>query len=55
MITEAELSLELNVNGQSIEMNEFVQRITSNILLGFLRSLRLDEEPRTAVLTLKVK
>lgn len=55
MATEPRLEIELTINGKSIEMNEFVQKMTSNVLLGVVKSLRLDETPKTAVFNLKIK
>jgi molybdopterin-guanine dinucleotide biosynthesis adapter protein len=54
MLTESEMKIELNVNGQIIEMNEFVQKITTNLFLAVLKSIRLADEPKTAVLTMKI-
>jgi molybdopterin-guanine dinucleotide biosynthesis protein B len=49
-----ELKIELNVNGKEIEMNEFVKRITGNLIYAVLESLRLDEDPKTAIFKLRV-
>ncbi len=54
MNKEQELKIELDVNGKEIEMNEFVQKITGNLIYAVLKSLRLEEEPKTAVFRLKV-
>ena len=55
MNNEPELKLALNVNGKPIEMNEFVQKILSNLIWAILKSLRLEEEPKTAIFNLNVK
>ncbi len=47
--------LTLTVNGSEIKMNDFVRRIVTNILIGLLNSLTLDESPKTAVFTLTDK
>jgi hypothetical protein len=49
-----EPKIELIVNGKSIEMNEFVQKITGNLVLAILNSIRIDEEPKTATINLKI-
>lgn len=55
MTTEPQLKVELNVNGKPIEMNEFVHKIIGNLIWGILKSLRLDEEPKTATFKLTVE
>jgi hypothetical protein len=55
MAAEPKLDIELTINGKPVEMNEFVHKITSNILWGVIKSLRLDDKPKTAVFNLKVK
>jgi hypothetical protein len=55
MSSEPQLDIEMTVNGKPVDMNEFVQKITANVLLGVIKSLRLTEEPKTAVFNLKIK
>ena len=55
MVGEPQLRVELKVNGKLIEMNEFVHKIIANLIWGILKSLRLDEEPHTAVISLTTK
>lgn len=55
MTSGPKLKIELIVNDKPIEMNEFVQKITSNILWGIVESLRLEENPKTAVFNLKIR
>jgi hypothetical protein len=55
MNAEPKLDIEMTVNGKPVDMNEFVQKITANVLLGVIKSLRLTEEPKTAVFNLKIK
>lgn len=47
--------LVLSVNGTEVKMNEFVNRIVTNILTGILNSLKLDEPPKNAVFTISEK
>ncbi len=53
MSTEPEITL--IINGKEIDMNEFVRKITGNLLLAILKSLRLDEDPKTATFEIKIK
>lgn len=55
MTQEPRLIVELTVDDKSIEMNEFVQKITSNLLWAILKSLRLDKEPKTANFRISIK
>jgi hypothetical protein len=55
MAKEPELKIELVVNGKNISMNEFVHKIVGNLILAILKSIRLDEEPHSAVLNFKIK
>ena len=48
-------NVELTVDNQPVEMNEFVQKITGNILWAIVKSLRLDKEPSTATFKISVK
>jgi hypothetical protein len=51
----SDLKVVLSINGTEIEMNEFVQKLTGNLLYAVLKSLRLDEEPHSAVFSLKIQ
>jgi hypothetical protein len=55
MANEQELKVQLSVNGNNIEMNEFVQKMVGNLIWAILKSLRLEEEPKTAVFNLQVR
>ena len=55
MNTDPKFRVELSVNGISIQMNEFVHKIVGNLILAILRSIKLDEEPRSATISLKVE
>jgi hypothetical protein len=55
MAAEPEVEITLNINGKEIGMNEFVRKITGNLLLAILKSLRLDEEPKSATFSVKIK
>jgi hypothetical protein len=55
MTSEPKLDIEMTVNGKPVDMNEFVQKITANVLLGVIKSLRLTEDPKTAVFSLKIQ
>jgi len=55
MTAEPKFDIEMTINGKPVDMNEFVQKITANVLLGVIKSLRLTEEPKTAVFSLKIQ
>jgi hypothetical protein len=55
MVLEPEFTVELNVNGKGVEMNEFVHKIVGNLILAILKSLRLDSYPKTVTLNMKIK
>ena len=55
MAQEPRLTVELIVDGKALEMNEFVQKITGNLLWAILKSLRLEKEPGTATFEITVK
>ena len=47
--------LVLTVNGIEIKTNDFVKRIVTNVLIGVLDSLKLDEAPKSAVFSISEK
>jgi hypothetical protein len=55
MAEESKVSVQLTVNGQEVSLNEFVQQITMNILTGIVKSLKIDDELKTAVFELKIE
>ena len=55
MKREPELNVELAVNGQAIELNEFVHKIIGNLLVAILNSLRLADQPTTAEFRIDLK
>lgn len=55
MAAEPEVEITLAVNGKEVVMNEFVRKMTGNILQAILKSLRLDEEPKTASFNINIK
>jgi hypothetical protein len=54
MTTKGNFEVELSVNGKGIEMNEFVHKIIGNLILGILKSIRLNEEPKSVTLSIKL-
>jgi hypothetical protein len=54
MTNENAFKVELTVNGKAVEMNEFVHKIVGNSMLAILKSIRLEEEPRQASLSIKI-
>jgi hypothetical protein len=55
MSQEPRLSVELTADGANVELNEFVQKITSNLLWAILKSLRLDKIPAEANFKITLK
>lgn len=50
---EEKLEVEIKINGNPVELNRFVQRVTANVILGIVRALRIPgEEPETVELKL---
>ena len=45
--------LELKVDGINIEMNSFVEKITSNIIFGILRSLHGTDNWKNVTITIQ--
>ena len=39
-------SVEVRVNGKDVELNDFVETIFGNTILGMVSSLRLDQPPK---------
>jgi len=54
MAREPKMEIALCINSKDIEMNEFVQQITCNLVPAILKSLHLDEEPKTATLNPRI-
>lgn len=55
MAEEPKVSVQLTVNDQDVSLNEFAQRITMNILTGIVKSLKIDDEVKTAGFELKIE
>ena len=43
------------VNGKEVKLKDFPKRALYNVVLGFLKSLKLEEEPKEVVLKLEVE
>ena len=54
MTQEIRLKVELKADNENIEMNEFVQKITGNLLWAILKSLRLDHDPKSVTFKLDI-
>jgi len=50
-----EIVVEINVDGRSIPLNRFVQKIVSSIIIGMVSSLRDVNNWRGATVTVKRK
>gem|GEM_PF-919759 len=53
MMKAEDAKIELRVDGKTIPMNRFVQKIVTNIVVGILSSLRNVDNWREATVTLK--
>lgn len=54
MAQDPRITVELTADGAPIEMNEFVRKITANLLWAILKSLRLDKEPKTVTFKIDI-
>ena len=55
MAEDQKVSVQLILNSKEVSLNRFVHRIISNVLLGILKSLKIDDETKTAVFKLKME
>jgi len=46
--------VQIFVNGKEVKLKDFPQRAIYNILLGFVKSLKLNETPREVEIKVKV-
>lgn len=53
-MNEPEISVELQINGKPVELNEFVHKIVGNLLLAIIKSLRLTQEPKSAAFNVRL-
>jgi hypothetical protein len=49
------MKVQILVNGKEVKLKDFPQRALYNLVLGFLKSLKLEEEPKEVVLKLEVE
>jgi hypothetical protein len=49
------MKVQILVNGKEVKLKDFPKRALYNVVLGFLRSLKLEEEPKEVVLKLEVE
>ncbi len=43
------------VNGKEVRLKDYPRRVAYNLVLGYVKSLNLEEEPQEIVLYVKVK
>jgi hypothetical protein len=49
------MKVQILVNGKEVKLKDFPQRALYNVVLGFLKSLKLEEEPKEVILKLEVE
>ena len=49
------MKVQILVNGKEVKLKDFPKRALYNLILGFLKSLKLEEEPKEAVLKLEME
>ena len=49
------MKVQILVNGKEVKLKDFPQRALYNLVLGFLKSLKLEEEPKEVILKLEVE
>jgi hypothetical protein len=49
------MKVQILVNGKEVKLKDFPQRALYNLVLGFLKSLKLEEEPKNIVIEIEVK
>jgi hypothetical protein len=49
------MKVQILVNGKEVKLKDFPQRALYNLILGFLKSLKLEEEPKEVILKLEVE
>lgn len=47
--------VELEVNGKKVYLKEFPKEALKGVVLGFLKSLKLKEEPKEVKITIKLE
>jgi hypothetical protein len=55
MVEDQKISVQLILNGEEVSLNRFVHRIIGNVLLGILKSLKIDDELKIALFELKME
>jgi len=48
------MKVQILVNGKEVKLKDFPQRALYNVILGFLKSLKLEEEPKNIVIQIEI-
>jgi hypothetical protein len=48
------MKVQILVNGKEVKLKDFPKRALYNVVLGFLKSLKLEEEPKNIVIEIEV-
>ncbi|MCS6957064.1 MAG: hypothetical protein RMK75_01205 [Aquificaceae bacterium] len=51
----SELDVKILVNGKQVNLKDFPKRVLYNLLLGYVKSLNLEEEPKEVQVYVKLK
>jgi hypothetical protein len=49
------MKVQILVNGKEVKLKDFPKRALYNVVFGFLKSLKLEEEPEKIVIEIDVK
>ncbi len=49
------MKVQILVNGKEVRLKDFPQRALYNLILGFLKSLKLEEVPKDVVIKLEIE
>ena len=49
------MTVELEVNGKRVRLKEFPQKALAGVILGFVKSLNIEEEPEEIKIRIKLK
>ncbi|ADO45105.1 conserved hypothetical protein [Hydrogenobacter thermophilus TK-6] len=44
----------IKINGKDIRLKDFPKRVTHNVVVGLVKSLNLEEEPREIVIHVRI-
>ncbi len=48
------MEIELEINGKKVKLKEFPMRALKGVIVGFIKSLKLEEKPKEIVVKIKL-